>query len=246
MFGFEHAKEYEGKTARVLYDSEEEYERVGKVLYRNIRHGAVTETDTIMRRTDGTLFHAHVRASLTGSSDTTSPSVITAISDMSEWKRAEGSLKEALKQLRRSDRENQALLKGAAALLEYHSFRDAARHLLDSCRESIGATIGYVGLVTKDGAEVEFVCPGPGALSCSVDLSLSMPVRGLKGKVSQDARPVYEKDFRNSVWTNLVPKGHVDLNNVLFAPLALDGKTVGLLGLANKAGGFDDHDAELA
>jgi PAS domain S-box-containing protein len=36
------------------------------------------------------------------------------------------------------------------------------------------------------------------------------------------------------------------LENVLFAPLVIDGKAVGLLGLANKPGGFTEHDARIA
>jgi len=39
-----------------------------------------------------------------------------------------------------------------------------------------------------------------------------------------------------------MPEGHVRLDNVMFAPLVLEGKTVGLIGLANKPGGFDDGD----
>lgn len=41
-------------------------------------------------------------------------------------------------------------------------------------------------------------------------------------------------------------EGHVDLDNVLFAPLIEEGKAVGLIGLANKPGGFDADDARMA
>jgi signal transduction histidine kinase len=43
-----------------------------------------------------------------------------------------------------------------------------------------------------------------------------------------------------------MPEGHVALDNVLFAPLILQGKAVGLLGLANKPDGFTDDDAHMA
>ena len=36
-------------------------------------------------------------------------------------------------------------------------------------------------------------------------------------------------------WTIHACEGHVVLKNVLFAPLVLEGKTVGIIGLANKA-----------
>jgi len=95
MFGFEHGSEYEGKDARILYDSDAEYERVGRALYENIRHRTPAETDAVLRRTDGTLFDAHVRANLTTNSDPADRSIITAISDISDRKRAEITVKES-------------------------------------------------------------------------------------------------------------------------------------------------------
>jgi hypothetical protein len=50
----------------------------------------------------------------------------------------------------------------------------------------------------------------------------------------------------NSEWIEFMPEGHVVLRNVLFAPLVLDGQAVGLIGLANKDGDFDESDARLA
>ena len=43
-----------------------------------------------------------------------------------------------------------------------------------------------------------------------------------------------------------MPAGHISLDNVLFAPMMLEGKAIGLLGLANKPGGFTGNDAKMA
>jgi len=43
-----------------------------------------------------------------------------------------------------------------------------------------------------------------------------------------------------------MPQGHMSLKNVMFAPLVIDGKSVGLIGLANKATDFNDNDAKMA
>ena len=43
-----------------------------------------------------------------------------------------------------------------------------------------------------------------------------------------------------------MPKGHVYLKNVLFAPLMIENRAVGVIGLANKTGGFTKRDAEMA
>jgi GAF domain-containing protein len=49
----------------------------------------------------------------------------------------------------------------------------------------------------------------------------------------------------NSEWVEFMPKGHVILRNVMFAPLVVDGKTVGIIGLANKETDFNDNDARF-
>ncbi|MBW1754494.1 MAG: GAF domain-containing protein [Deltaproteobacteria bacterium] len=42
-----------------------------------------------------------------------------------------------------------------------------------------------------------------------------------------------------------MPIGHVILDNVLFAPLKIEGKARGLIGLANKPGDFTENDARI-
>jgi len=73
-----------------------------------------------------------------------------------------------------------------------------------------------------------------------------MPVRGFRAEAYHKGRAVYENDFAHSPWVGLLPPGHVRLENVLFAPLVIDGRTMGLLGLGNRPGGFTDPDATLA
>lgn len=65
--------------------------------------------------------------------------------------RAEEALWES--QLRQA--EIPALLEGARAVLAYREFKDSARSIFDSCKNLIGATAGYVALLSKDGAENE-------------------------------------------------------------------------------------------
>ena len=40
-----------------------------------------------------------------------------------------------------------------------------------------------------------------------------------------------------------MPDGHVQLKSVLFAPLMIEQRVVGVIGLANKLGGFTKRDA---
>lgn len=139
-----------------------------------------------------------------------------------------------------------AVVRGARAILEKQSFADAARAIFDRCCDMTGATSGYVALLTDDGEENEVLFLEAGGLPCTVDPALPMPIRGLRATTYKTHKATYDNDFMNSEWVEYMPDGHVVLTNVMFAPLNLNGKTVGLLGLANKPAAFTDADAEIA
>ncbi|MDO8735499.1 MAG: SpoIIE family protein phosphatase [Thermoleophilia bacterium] len=158
----------------------------------------------------------------------------------------EGPYKNAAKEAQQRSAETAALLAATRAVLEFKNFTDAARSIFDSCKNLIGATSGYIALLSDDGSENEVLFLDAGGLPCTVDESLPMPVRGLRGEVYRTGKPAYDNDFMNSEWIKFMPDGHVRLENVLFAPLLIEGKVVGLLGIANKPGGFVDNDLKLA
>ena len=137
-------------------------------------------------------------------------------------------------------------MKGARAVLEEKGFTEAARAIFDYCKDLIGATSGYVALLSEDGMENEVLFLEAGGLPCSVDPELPMPIRGLRAESYRHSRAVYHNDFMNSEWASYMPAGHVVLKNVMFAPLVLDGETVGIMGLANKASNFTENDAHMA
>ena len=159
--------------------------------------------------------------------------------DITERKEAEAKKEKALA-------ETTALLEGLRGVLDYHQFEDCARVIFDGCKYLTGATAGYVALLSADGAENEVLFLDAGGHKCTVDPDLPMPIRGLRGQVYAKGKTVYSNDFAESQWQGFLPQGHVRLENVLFAPLVIDKKTVGLIGLGNKPGGFDDEDARLA
>ena len=162
-------------------------------------------------------------------------------------KKARASTKGVLKKSDSSkERELSALLEGSRSVLRYRDFTTCARAIFDSCKNLIGAQSGYIALLSKDGTENELVFLDSGGLPCTVPHDLPMPIRGLRAEAYRKGRTVYDNHFPKSRWVDFLPEGHVKLDNVLFAPLILDGRTVGLLGLANKPEGFDRKDAGLA
>jgi PAS domain S-box-containing protein len=139
-----------------------------------------------------------------------------------------------------------ALLEGSRALLKHRDFETSARLIFEKCKETIGAQAGYIALLDKTGTENEIWYLNSGGLTCSVDPSLSMPIRGFRKEAFEKGKAVYENHFFDSQWQQLMPPGHVLCENVLFAPLIIDEKPIGLLGLANKPSGFNDNDLRIA
>ena len=79
-----------------------------------------------------------------------------------------------------------------------------------------------------------------------VDPKLPMPIRGLRAEAYHKKKTVYENNFPNTKHHKFIPEGHARLDNVLFAPLVLKGDALGVIGLANKPGGFTENDARMA
>jgi PAS domain S-box-containing protein len=166
--------------------------------------------------------------------------------DITERKRMERDLADVADKLRQSVAETQALLSANTGMIESQDFTASAKHVFHACKTITGATAGYVALLSEDGFENEVLFLDSGGGACSVDPSLPMPIRGLRGEAYRTGKVVYDNEFDRSPWMDFMPPGHVALNNVLFAPMLIDGKAVGLLGMANKPGGFNDRDARLA
>lgn len=138
------------------------------------------------------------------------------------------------------------MLVASRSVLRLDRFETTARAIFDQACHLTGAVSGYVALLSDHGDENEVVFLEAGGLPCSVDPDLPMPIRGLRELAYREARAVWENDFMASGWAAYLPDGHVDLGNVLFAPLTIEGTTCGIMGLANKPGGFTERDAELA
>ena len=215
-----------------------------KMGVREAGQGAVYERR--FRRKDGSECWTQVSATALTGADGSFAGSFAFCSDITERKRAEREREALLKEIQAREREKAALLAGASTILEGRPFVETARAIFDRCRELVGAQSGYVALLSENGEENEVLFLEAGGRSCTVDPNLPMPIRGLRAEAYRTGRAVYENDFSNSEWSRFMPPGHVRLDNALFAPLNLQGKTVGLIGLANKPGGFTDKDATEA
>nr|MDO8086593.1 GAF domain-containing sensor histidine kinase [Candidatus Sigynarchaeum springense] len=141
---------------------------------------------------------------------------------------------------------NNAVAEVSNAIFRLDSFQSTAKMIFQAYKRATGARAGYVALLTPDGKENSIVYLDAGGLPCTVDPALPMPIRGLRAEAYKSRQPVIDNNFKDSKWMHFMPGGHVVLNAVMFAPMVIGGEAKGLIGLANKPGGFSDEDAEIA
>ena len=94
LFEFENEDECVGQSTRILYPSQEEFERVGGLLSRDLGSGTVVETDAKFQRQDGSIFIGHLRIKALDPSDP-AKGAISSIVDITERKQAEETLRQS-------------------------------------------------------------------------------------------------------------------------------------------------------
>ena len=106
-----------GRSARILYDSDVEFERVGRVKYAEIRRSGMGSIETRWRRKDGQIIDVYLSSAPVDPEDLTAGVVFTAM-DITERKRSEEALRKAREELERRVEERTEELRGKNLLLE--------------------------------------------------------------------------------------------------------------------------------
>lgn len=223
---------------------EEDAEKAAELLLKNVDGVSTGPDEFTLKRSDGTLVPVDI---VTHPVTIGEKMVVLGIArDISDRKETEKTIIDALEESNARRQEVESLLEGARAVLQFSDFIDAAKEIFKYCKQATGGTSGYVALLNENLEENDVLFLDSGGLDCTVDESLPMPICGLRGVAYEKGEAVYHNDFMNCDHVKFMPEGHVVLNNVLFAPLKIEGKTVGIMGIANKPGGFNEHDVQIA
>ncbi|MCD4656878.1 MAG: PAS domain S-box protein, partial [Planctomycetes bacterium] len=81
-----------GKKGRILYENDNEYERVGKIVYGDIKEKGIGEVETRWRRKDGSVFDCILRVTPLYVSDQSAGNLVAVI-DVTERKQTEEHLR---------------------------------------------------------------------------------------------------------------------------------------------------------
>ncbi|KKL69371.1 hypothetical protein LCGC14_2115620, partial [marine sediment metagenome] len=165
--------------------------------------------------------------------------IISIARDITERKLAERAIYNRNKEIL-------MLLDASRAVLQYSNFERAQKRIFSCCNNLIGAHAGYVAVLNPSKKEYHKIFINPGSLKRELDPDLSMPIRGILAKVIKSKKTLYHNDFSNTDWINLLPEGHIPINNVLIAPLIINNEVNGLMCLTGREGGFTDEESRIA
>ncbi len=160
--------------------------------------------------------------------------------EIAERRRAGEELQVALGLVQQRQAEMAGLLTGARAVLEYRDFAEVAEVIYMACRNTLGATAGYVALPDNDRSNEKLVFWDLGEPAGSPDVPPSMPILGLSQRAYTTGTTVYSNRPAGDEWDRWLAGERLCLNSVMFAPMTIKGFVVGVIGLANKVSGFSD------
>jgi PAS domain S-box-containing protein len=128
---------------------------------------------------------------------------------------------------------------------------ELGRTCLAVAEELTGSAFGFIGEVNQTGGLDISAFSDPGWAACRMGapgkerLKLPGPeLGGLLGRVVAGGRPVITNDPANHPAVAGLPPGHPPLATFLGVPLRHGGRVIGLIAMANKAGGYIQADQE--
>ncbi len=127
---------------------------------------------------------------------------------------------------------------------------EVAGTCLSFAEELTGSQFGIICEVNREGRLDTIAVSDPVWDACRIPKTNAVPmlknleVRGIRGRVIKDERSVISNDLGSHPdWIGL-PEGHPRITCFLGVPFKRAGKTIGLIGLANKESGYDLADQE--
>lgn len=123
---------------------------------------------------------------------------------------------------------------------------------LEIIESAANSTISFIGEIGEDGVFRDIAVSESGWGLCSMyDQSghrqppRDFPIRGLYGSVLKTGKTLMTNEPAGHPDSIGVPEGHPPVHSFLGVPFLSDGKVIGMVAAANRAGGYTDEDKEM-
>jgi hypothetical protein len=219
----------------------EEPEETVKRIKHILEHG-YDRFESRHRRKDGKMIDLEISATYSAEGG---EQLIVFLRDISERKRAE---KQILWQ-------NQ-VMEAINAVFEEALICDTEEKLCDTClsvaEKLSGSKFGFIGELNPAGLMDTIAISDPGWDACQMTVAearkviVNMLIRGIDRSTLREgkARIVSQSEFAGHPDRVGAPEGHPPLTAFLGVPLKQEKKTIGMIGLGNKPGGYDLNDQQ--
>jgi PAS domain S-box-containing protein len=141
-------------------------------------------------------------------------------------------------------------------VLEISLARQSAEQMCEAClsllEEATASAISFIGEIGPDGLLHSLAISNPAWDLCKMrdqtgrrGQPVDFRIHGIYGRVLSDAKSLIANDPASHPDRIGLPEGHPPLMNFLGAPLRRDGKTVGMIAVGNRKGGYRPEDQEV-
>ncbi len=234
-------EELTGKSARIVYASDEDFEYVGSEKYRQIKEGGTGTVETRMQRKDGRIINIILGSTPLDENDLAAGVTFTAL-DITERKKAEENLCQRT-----------AVLEGINRIfqkaLTCRTEEELGRMCLEVAEEVTSSRFSVIGELDSEGRFYDIAISNPGTDACRMIDPLKhaasdegMNIPGLYGTILRAGKGFYTNHPSLHPDSTGIPEGHIPLQSFLGVPLIHDGKIIGIIGVANRKGGYRGDD----
>lgn len=155
--------------------------------------------------------------------------------------------RQAEESLRRQTAVTEAINRVLLQTLVCETDAEVARTCLAVAIELTGSQYGWIGEVNADGKLDSIALSAPGGRSATpsgdpAGMIKGLELRGIFGHVFRNGQSVVSNEFASQPDCFGTPPGHPELSAFLGVPLKDGNRTMGIIALANKDGGYEPHD----
>lgn len=158
--------------------------------------------------------------------------------------------------VRERSRVTNTILEGANRVLNAALSSTSASEFGEACLaiidELTGSAFGFIGELAEDGTMRDVAISNPGWEACELSektghrkTPAQFPITGVYGRVLETGEAYLVNDVETDEHSAGVPEGHPPLTTFLGVPLKQGDTTIGMIGVANRPGGYRDEDRTM-